>query len=135
MNKVIYQLVGFICLALGFVGIVLPIMPTTPFLILAAFCFKHGSEKYYQWILNNPIFGKPVRDWDENKVIAPKNKLISCALIFFCIGHSVFFRPIGFFLKLILTLIGFAISFFILSCKSHKDNQEMVAIISSHDPN
>ena len=60
---------GFISLALGIVGIILPLLPTTPFLLLSAYCFSQSSEKFHNYILNNKVFGQYIRDYNEKKGI------------------------------------------------------------------
>ncbi len=80
-----WLILGWTCVALGFIGVVLPVLPTTPFLILAAFAFGKSSPRLKQWLLDHPIFGGPIRDWETNGAIRPRIKILACtamALIF-----------------------------------------------------
>lgn len=75
VKKKLLFILGFVSLALGIVGIIVPLLPTTPFLLLSAYCFNHSSEKFHNYILNNKIFGQYIRDYNEKKGITLKNKI------------------------------------------------------------
>ncbi|WP_337828327.1 YbaN family protein [Pseudonocardia sp. TMWB2A] len=83
-----WLLLGFICVALGVIGALLPLMPTTIFLILATGCFARSSQKLEQWLLTHPRFGAPIRMWREHKVIPRKAKIAASAGII--IGFLIF---------------------------------------------
>lgn len=65
---------GAAALALGLIGVVLPLLPTTPFMILAAFCFSKSSERLHMWLLEHPLFGPPIIDWREHGAISRGGK-------------------------------------------------------------
>jgi uncharacterized membrane protein YbaN (DUF454 family) len=65
--------------AIGFVGIFLPVLPTTPFFILAAGCFARSSPRLERWLLDHPRFGASLRDWQERGAIPRKAKVLACA--------------------------------------------------------
>jgi len=70
---------------LGAAGVLLPLLPTTPFLILAAYCFSRGSPKLHAWLVNHRIFGPPIRDWREHRAISRAAKcsaIVAIALVF-----------------------------------------------------
>lgn len=85
--KLLYIIAGFISLGLGVIGIVLPLLPTTPFLLLTAFCFARSSEKFHDWLLEHPYFGKTIKDWQETGSINKKAKLAAM----FVIGITIMF--------------------------------------------
>lgn len=118
-SKVLFIFFGFLSLALGVIGIFLPLLPTTPLLILSAFCFSKGSEKLHTWLLNRPKIGNMIRDWEENKVIRPKAKLLSTIMITLLFGYTLLFVKVHFIFKTISTLIGVCVLIFILTRKSH----------------
>lgn len=86
-KKVILKLSGFTLVGLGIAGMVLPIMPTTVFFILALMCFSHVSPKHAQQLLNHPRIGLTLRLWQENKVIPIKAKLMAVTSI--CVSFSI----------------------------------------------
>ena len=68
---------GALCLLLGAIGIVLPLLPTTPFVLLAAYCFSLGSARYEQWLLAHPRFGPMVRDWRSQRAVPLRAKQVA----------------------------------------------------------
>ena len=81
MLKPFFFVTGFISLALGVIGIFLPLLPTTPFLLLSAWCFLKSSPKAHQWLYNQPSLGKSLRDWEKNKSIARSTKVVAVSMI------------------------------------------------------
>ncbi|WP_417226018.1 YbaN family protein [Amphritea sp.] len=91
--RTLYLLGGFIFVLLGIIGLLLPLIPTTPFLLLAAFCFSRSSERLHQYLLNQPMFGHFIRDWEEHGVIPFKAKLFSTAMMLTMISYPLIFLP------------------------------------------
>ena len=60
---------GWLSFILGVIGVVLPLLPTTPFMLLAAACFSRSSERFHRWLLNNRVFGKIIRDWESERAM------------------------------------------------------------------
>ena len=79
--RVLFITLGFCSLALGIVGVVLPLLPTTPFLLLSAFCFARSSERFHDWLLSHPYFGKVIKDWQDNGSISKKSKISAMIVI------------------------------------------------------
>ena len=69
--------VGFLALALGALGIALPLLPTTPFVLLAAFAFAQSSEKLHQWLLDHDVFGPLIDNWQRHGAISRRAKVLS----------------------------------------------------------
>jgi uncharacterized membrane protein YbaN (DUF454 family) len=72
---------GGLALATGIVGIFLPLLPTTPFVLLAAFCFSRGSARCEAWMLNHPHFGPMVRDWREHRAVPLRAKQFATVMM------------------------------------------------------
>lgn len=77
--RIVYFCLGWIMVALGVIGAVTPLMPTTIFLIAAAACFARSSPKLEAWLLDHPRFGKTLRDWRANGAISRPAKAMACA--------------------------------------------------------
>jgi len=73
----LWLLLGFTSLALGIAGIVLPLLPTTPFVLLAAWAFANGSPRLHAWLLSNRTFGPLIHNWEAHGAISPRAKLLA----------------------------------------------------------
>jgi uncharacterized membrane protein YbaN (DUF454 family) len=72
-----YLSLGHTFTAIGFVGLLVPLLPTTPFLILGAACYSRGSERFERWLVTHPRFGRSVREWRAHGVINPRAKVFA----------------------------------------------------------
>jgi len=72
--KIVWLFFGFITLLLALIGIVLPLLPTVPFLLLAAFFFARSSTRIHDWLIKHPKLGPPIYDWQNNRSISLKSK-------------------------------------------------------------
>src|SRR5665648_154597 len=82
---------GTFLLALGAIGVFLPILPTTPFLLLSAACYLRSSERMHKWLLNNRWFGKYIRNYQAGRGIPIKTKIIAISAMWIAILYSTFF--------------------------------------------
>ncbi|MTI15023.1 YbaN family protein [Sansalvadorimonas verongulae] len=73
-KRTLYFMGGALALISGIIGIVLPVLPTTPFILLAAWCFARSSERFHTWLVNHRHFGKLISDWEKYRGITQKNK-------------------------------------------------------------
>ena len=80
-QRVLWLLAGSLCMLAGIVGIFLPLLPTTPFVLLAAFCFSRGSQRWEAWLLQHPRFGPMVRDWRANRAVPLRAKQLSSLMM------------------------------------------------------
>jgi uncharacterized protein len=72
---------GWLALGLGVIGAFLPVIPTTPLVLVAAWCFSKGSERLHRWLLDDPRFGPLIRDWERHRVIRRRAKVLATAMI------------------------------------------------------
>lgn len=80
---------GWVALAMGAIGVVLPLLPTTPFIILAAFAFGKSSRRLHNWLENNSTFGPIIAEWRTNGAIAPRNKAMAIAMMLAAFSASI----------------------------------------------
>lgn len=91
LTRPAYIFLGYLSLALGVIGIFLPVMPTTPFIIVAAFCFSKSNKKIHRWLRQHKIFGSALRDWESHKVIKTKFKIIASITMTSGLIYPIFF--------------------------------------------
>ncbi len=89
--RALFMVAGTICLSLGAVGIFLPILPTTPFLLLAAACYMRSSERMHKWLLNNRWFGEYIKNYQAGRGIPMKTKIVALAVLWAAIIYSTVF--------------------------------------------
>ncbi|GAB4014250.1 MAG: hypothetical protein Fur0010_12160 [Bdellovibrio sp.] len=114
-KKTILIVVGITSLALGIVGIFLPLLPTTPFILLSAACFSRSSKRLHGWLLTRPHLGSIIRDWDQRGAISIKAKIISTIMIVALFSYTLIFVDVNLIIKSIVATIGVGILTFILS--------------------
>ncbi|NOT07653.1 MAG: YbaN family protein [Gemmatimonadales bacterium] len=105
---------------LGIVGLFLPVMPTTVFLLGAAACYSRASGRFYNRLLNNRIFGPVIADWRHHRAMTVRAKATAIAFTVVGIGASVLFWVDRLWLRLILLGIAIAVSAFLLSIKTRR---------------
>jgi uncharacterized membrane protein YbaN (DUF454 family) len=118
--RILLVIAGTFFVGLGIVGIFVPVLPTTPFLLLAAACYARSSQKFYGWLLNNKLFGSYIRNYLERKGISLRVKVVTLTLLWITIGSSVAFVVETLVLKLILVIIAIGVSIHILSVRTLK---------------
>lgn len=111
--KVLLIVLGWLSVVLGFIGIFLPVMPTTPFLLLAAACFVRTSPKFYGWLVGHPKLGKYLLYYLEGKGIPLKAKFYSIALMAMSMATTSYFVPIM-AVKVLLPLVGVLVALYIV---------------------
>jgi len=118
--RILLVIAGTVCVGLGIVGIFVPVLPTTPFLLLAAACYARSSQRLHSWLLNNKWFGSYIRNYLERKGITLRAKIITLSLLWITIGVSIAFAVETLALKLILVIIAIGVSIHILSLRTLK---------------
>jgi len=116
--KVFFMMSGYFFLGLGIVGIFVPLLPTTPFLLLSAACFFRGSDKLYYWISHHKIFGKYVTNYHKHKAIPKRAKIFSITLLWITIiSSATFFIPL-FWVKIMIFIVAIVVTIHIVSLRT-----------------
>jgi uncharacterized membrane protein YbaN (DUF454 family) len=111
---------GTFFVGLGVLGIFLPLLPTTPFLLLAAACYARSSKRFYNWLLNNKWFGNYIKNYREKKGVPLKVKLLSISLLWITILFSAVFVVDILLFRIILILIAAGVTIHILYIRTLK---------------
>ena len=109
---------GLISTGLGVLGIFLPVLPTTPFLLLAAFLFARSSEMFHSWLMSNRVFGKYLKNYLEKRSIPLGVKIYALSLLWAAIAVSVVFFISFMPARILLPVIALAVTWHILSVKT-----------------
>ena len=125
LTRRIWIILGSLFLGLGILGALLPLLPTTPFLVLSAACYARGSERFYNWLLNNRWFGNYIRNYLEGKGIPWKSKAATIALLWITIGCSAAFAVQSLTIRIILIVIAIGITAHILFIHTLRQGEEI----------
>lgn len=109
---------GFLLVALGVLGIFLPLLPTTPFLLLAAACWSRSSSRFYSWLMANRFLGKYLTNYREHHGLTVNQKVHTLTLIWAGIGFSALMAPSILWLRILLGTIGLAVTVHIIMLRS-----------------
>ncbi len=114
--------IGSISLVLGVIGIAVPLLPTTPFLLLTTACFIRSSERLYSWLIKQPWLGTYIRNYRENRAMTRNAKLIMLVLLWVVISYTALFDVSELWLQIMLLVVAVAVSAHIISLKTVSDN-------------
>ena len=120
LSRTLLIVCGTLCVALGVVGMFLPVLPTTPFLLLAAVCYARSSRRFYDWLMTNRWCGEYIRNYREGRGIPLKQKVLIALLLWLTIGYAAWFVVSLWWLKLILFGIAVAVTIHLIGIKTLK---------------
>ena len=128
IKKGAFTIGGTVFLVLGAIGIFVPFLPTTPFLLLSAGCYIRGSERMHRWLISNKLFGGYIKNYREGKGISAKGKIFSLTLLWVTILYAVFFVTDVLLFQAIMFIIPFIVSIHIIRVPTYrkKDQPEKV---------
>jgi len=109
---------GTCFVGLGILGVFLPLLPATPFLLLAVACYARGSKRLHDWLLNNRLFGSYIRNYHEGRGISLKLKVITLALLWGTTTYSAFFVVDALYWRIILLVIAVGVTIHILKTRT-----------------
>lgn len=114
--NVILTILGLVSLGLAIAGIFLPLLPTTPLLLLSAWCFFRSSPQLYEWLLNHPRLGEYIRNFRENRAIPLRVKVVSVSMVWLTLGYCILaVVDEWWWAQVLLLLLAVAVSWHILS--------------------
>lgn len=109
---------GSFFVVIGLIGIFLPVLPTTPFLLLAAWCYARSSERFYNWLITNKWFGNYIKNYQEGKGIPLKIKIFAILFLWITILISVYFFVTNVYVRIILIVIASVVTVHILTIRT-----------------
>lgn len=118
VKRAVLVTVGCSALGLGIAGIPLPLLPTTPFLLLAAWCFVRSSPRLHAWLLNHRVLGSYIKGYLVYKAISRRAKIVSVTLLWITIGSSAVFFVSWWWVRILLFCIASAVTIHILSYRT-----------------
>ncbi len=133
VRKAILIFLGTVCVGLGVMGIFLPLMPTTVFLLMAAYCYSHSSERFHNWLMTNKLFGKYISDYKSGKGISLRQKISTIAILWASIGLSVWFVGGSFWLTLLLVAVAIGVTVHLLWLKTYRPEATVENTLSQAD--
>jgi uncharacterized membrane protein YbaN (DUF454 family) len=118
--KWIWNILGFLSITAGILGLFLPVLPTTPFVLLAAACFAKGSTRFYNKLISNEMFGEMVRDFQKGLGIKKHIKVKAITLLWLSLLFSSYLLDFLIWLTALLIFVGLCVSKYILSLPTRR---------------
>ncbi len=115
ISRPFFLTLGLLSLGLGVIGVFLPVLPTTPFILLAAFAFSRSSKRLHAWLMNHRYYGPLVSNWQRHGVIRPRVKWTAALLILALAGSSILLLDAPAWAKALLALVCGCVLCFILT--------------------
>ena len=122
LSKQLLMAAGTISTAIGILGIFVPILPTTPFLLLAAACYIRSSERFYCCLLNNRLFGTYIRNYIEGRGMPIRIKICTIILLWITIGISVCIGTQNLVVRIVLVLVAIGVTLHIIYIRARKQD-------------
>ncbi len=117
IKKQLLIVAGTLAVAIGIIGIFVPILPTTPFLLLAAACYLRSSERFYRWLLGNRLFGGYIADYLAGRGMPLKTKIFTLSLLWVTIGLSVAIGTQNLVVRIVLLAVAVGVTLHIILIK------------------
>jgi uncharacterized membrane protein YbaN (DUF454 family) len=133
LKKTLLIISGTVCVVLGVVGMFLPVLPTTPFLLLAAFCYARSSDRFYRWLTDNRWFGEYIRNYREGRGIPLKQKVITILLLWLTIGFSAWFAVSSWWMRLILLAVAVGVTIHLAMTRTYRPVKQTPLLLAEVD--
>jgi len=119
MNRTLYFILGWCFFVTGAIGAVLPVLPTTPFMLLALWAFSRSSQRFHDWLYHHRLFGPPLQAWQQYRVIPRTAKMMSVSVMLLSCSYLLFFSDIHYGFKIAAILPMLYGMYFVLSKPSY----------------
>lgn len=123
MIRVLFNILGTVSLGLGVLGIFLPLLPTTPFLLLAAFCYVRGSPRMHHWLLSHRMLGPYIRDFQSGRGIPLRTKVIALGLMWLSLAFSAWVMPIP-WARWLLLIPGIGVTIYLIRTPTRRASDD-----------
>ena len=124
MKRRLLFIAGTLALAIGILGIFIPILPTTPFLLLAAACYIRSSQRFYNWLLNNRLLGVYIKNYIVGKGMSRRAKVFTVTLLWITIELSMWFAAQSVVIRVILFLVAAGVTTHIIRIKTFQEKEK-----------
>jgi hypothetical protein len=117
VRRFLYVAAGLVCVGLAYLGVLLPGLPATPWVLLAGYCFARSSARLESWLKRSPVFGRLLRDWDEHRGIRRPVKVVAVLLVAGVVGLSIAFGGLPVWVKWVigcLAAVGVCVILFVV---------------------
>lgn len=118
VSRLLLVVGGTLCVALAILGAFVPLLPTTPFLLLAAFLYARSSKRFHAWLLNNRMFGSYIRRYQEHRSMTRRHKILTLLLLWVVIGCSACFVISLWWARLLLAVVAVSVTVHLLWVKT-----------------
>ncbi len=119
-TRTLFIICGSLCVGLGILGMFLPLVPTTPFLLLAAVCYARSSRRFYHWLMTNRWCGEYIRNYREGRGIPLTQKVLTILLLWLTIGYTAWVVVSLWYVRLILVGIAVGVTLHLVRIKTFK---------------
>lgn len=133
IRKAVLIFVGTVCVGLGVLGMFLPLLPTTVFLLMAAYCYSRSSERFHTWLLNNRLFGSYIKNYKSGQGISMRQKVTTISILWVSIGVSIWLLG-GFWVTLLLLAIAIGVTLHLVLIKTHSPDTRTTTQAAPSEP-
>ncbi|MBF0094866.1 MAG: YbaN family protein [Alphaproteobacteria bacterium] len=134
LHRPLFFVLGLVFVGLGLLGVVLPVLPTTPFMIVALWCFARSSERFHAWLFHHRLFGPPLRKWDQHRVIPVVAKIAAVSGMVASLIYVVLFSSAPWQGMAAMASFMAVVAWYILSKPSHVPGVPPVTHVSGVPP-
>lgn len=120
LTRILLIVTGTLCVVLGVIGMFIPVLPTTPLLLLAAYFYARSSARFYHWLMTNRFFGSYIRNYRQGNGLPLVHKVLTISLLWLSIGYGIGFVVSQWWLKVILLGIAIGVTYHLVTIKTYR---------------